>query len=209
MFLRFIKFFIFVLIIFFIQFIFFETKFKEFFPEGNIVSIEKKEKLLNKKIIFEKQKPDKIISKWIFISKNQILTVAHWIGSFDDDYRIFFENISQPKIAKLIFRDKKKDFAILKTKENFSEFLTVNFADYKNQKNLHIFKNWKYEKIEVSKSENEKIFVKKEFLPWDSGTIFFNEKKEIIWILSEYDLKNKLWIVNIFWKDFLKEKTSK
>lgn len=179
--------------------------FKEYFPETNIVWIQKKENINWKKILFEDKRPEKISSKWIFIEKNKILTVAHWVWSKDDEYLFFEKNSLIPKKAKLIFKNTEKDFAILESEENFYNFSIVEFWEIWDKKEIYFYKNWKFEKIFIEKIEKEKIFIKKEFLPWDSGTIFFNEKKEIIWILTEYDLENKLGIINILEKKFFEE----
>lgn len=204
MILKILKFFLIIIFIFWVNFFLFTNFFKEYYPDGNIVSIEKKEKLVSDLVLFQDEKPDKIISKGIFVKKNLILTVAHWIWSKNDVYNIFTNESKKPKKANLIFKDEKKDVALLKANDKFFSFLSVDFWDI-SKNEIYFFKDWKIEKRKIKKMDQEKIFIEEEFFPGDSGTIFFNEKKEIIWILTEYDLKNKLAIINILKKDFLQE----
>lgn len=202
MLIKFLKFFFIIFMIFSVHFIIYGKNLKQYFPESNIVWIQKLEKFSWKKILFEDKRPEKISSKWIFIEKNKILTVAHWVWSKNDEYLFFSQDLQTPFKAKLIFKNIEKDFAILESEENFYNFSTIKFAENIPEKEIYFYKNWKYLPIKISEKNNEKIFIKKEFLPWDSGTIFFNEKKEIVWILSEYDLNKKNWIINILEKNF-------
>lgn len=167
--------------------------------EKNIVSIEKEEKILENP--FESQNPGKIFSKWIFIKNNLVLTVAHGTWEQTDNYKIFWnKKIFDAKLAK---KWEKDDLAILETKGIFEEFEKTDFwLLKKNDKKIYFFENWEFKSIDFS-IDKENIFIKKEFLPGDSGTIFFNEKKKIIWILTDYNLEKKVWIIKILNKKIL------
>lgn len=166
------------------------------FPEKNIVSVEKTENILNSGDFLKEKKPEKIISKWFFLKENIILTVAHWVDNFEDEYKILLWENNFSK-AELIKKDEKSDFAILKTEKNFENFWKISFWKTKEENYIFYFVNNDFERLKVRKIENWKIYAKWFFEKWDSWTIFFNNNKEIVWILSEYDLENKIWIINI------------
>lgn len=177
------------------------------FPEKNIVSIEKTENILNSWDFLKEKKPEKIISKAIFLKENIVLTVAHWVDSFEDEYKIFSsENIFSK--AKLLSKDENDDFAILQTNDNFLAFQKIAFWELSEKKELYYFYENNFKKVKIEKNDEKKIYVKEIFEPGDSGTIFFNEKKEIVGILVEYDLKNWLWIINIIDENILKIKNT-
>lgn len=188
--------------VFIVNFIAYEIYFPKNFPEKNIISIEKEANILNNlktssaSLLWQKN-PEKIISKWIFIKENIILTVAHWVDTKDDNYKIFFDKNKFFSNAKLTLKDEKNDFAILKTEKIFENFKNISFWKI-SQKDFIFYYKWKdFERMEIKKIENWKIFTKWFFEKWDSWTIFYNNKKEIIGILSQYDLKEKVWIINI------------
>lgn len=190
------------LFIFSINFISYKIYFPKNFPEKNIVSIEKEENILNNlktssASLFQKKNPEKLISKWIFIKPNLILTVAHGVDSKDDNYKIFFENNLDFWEATLIFKDEKNDIAILKSEKNFQNFKNISFWKIELDDFIFFYKWDNFERLKIEKINDSKIFVKYNFSKWDSGSIFYNNKKEIIWILTEYDLEKKLWIINI------------
>lgn len=165
----------------------------------NIVSIEKEEKILETP--FESQNPWKIYSKWIFIKNNLVLTVAHGTWEKTDNYKIFLNEKTFD--AKLVKKSKKDDLALLKTEKIFKDFEKIDFWWLaKNDKKIYFFENWELKNTDFS-NDKENIFIKKEFLPGDSGTVFFNEKKEIIWILTDYNLEKKVWIIKILDKKIL------
>lgn len=188
--------------VFIVNFIAYEIYFPKNFPEKNIISIEKEANILNNlktssaSLLWQKN-PEKIISKWIFIKENIILTVAHWVDTKEDNYKIFFDKNNFFSNAKLIFKDEKKDIAFLKTNTNFKNFKKIIFWNVSENDYIFYYKWDDFERVKISKIENEKIFIKNIFEKWDSWTIFYNNKKEIVWILSQYDLKEKFWIINI------------
>lgn len=192
------RFLIIIIIIFsinIISFYFFENP----LPEKNIVSVEKQENILNN--FFEQKKVEKIVSKWIFINKNLVLTVAHWVDTKNDNYKIFLDwKIFQ---AKLIKKDEKNDIAILKTNENYNNFYKITFWQI-NENDFIFYYNWvDFTRLEISKIENNKIFTKNIFKKWDSGTIFFNHKRQIIWILQEINLDKKEAIIKILYENLV------
>ena len=117
--------------------------------------------------------------------------------SEDDNYKVFFNEKNEDFLeAKLIFKDKKADLALLKVENNDKKVEKINFWKiWKNEKEIYFFDGIAFTRAEIEKIEENKIFVKEEFLPWSSGTIFFDKDKKIVWILSEYDLKERLWVV--------------
>lgn len=165
------------------------------FPERNLVLVEKTEKILNSGNLFKEKKPEKIISKGIFIKKNLVLTVAHGVDSFEDDYKINLKNNFFN--AKLIKKDLENDFAILETKKKIENFWNIEFGKISEKDFIFYFKDNDFERLDIKKIENNKIFVKNIFQKWESWTIFYNYKKQIVGILTEYDLDNKIWIINI------------
>ena len=177
---------IFLLIIIFLWVNFFAYKtlpIEKYFPEKNIIFLEKSETEPNKKNILIWKNLRKISSKWIFLKSDLVLSTAHWVESEDDNYKVFFN-------------EKNADLALLKVENNDKKVEKINFWKiWKNEKEIYFFDGTAFTRAEIEKIEENKIFVKEEFLPWSSGTIFFDKDKKIVWILSEYDLKERLWVV--------------
>ena len=60
-----------------------------------------------------------------------------------------------------------------------------------------------FTRLEISKIENNKIFTKNIFKKWDSVTIFFNNKIQIILILQEINLDKKEAIIKILYENLV------
>ena len=79
---------IFLLIIIFLWVNFFAYKtlpIEKYFPEKNIIFLEKSETEPNKKNILIWKNLRKISSKWIFLKSDLVLSTAHWVESEDDN----------------------------------------------------------------------------------------------------------------------------
>lgn len=191
------KFFLIFVVLIGINFLVYSFSEKEYFPENNLVLIEKPDEIITKKIL-SNQKPEKILSKWIFLDKNTILTVAHWVTNKEINYKVDFFNKKFFSESKLVFKNEENDFALLKTEKSFEKFFPIKFWKITENDEFVYFWDWtSFSKLNFFELKENEFFVEKIFEPWDSWTIFFNKNKEIIWILSEYNLEKKYWIVKI------------
>jgi len=136
---------------------------------------------------------------WVFINKNTIITVAHWVNTENSDYQIY-DNFWNLYSWKLLKKDSENDYAFLETNINFKKF-----SETKIWKNLEIWekiyaiiydeKTDKYSKKKwnIIDINWNKIWVNIIFNHWDSGSSIYNNKNKLIWIIEEVDTKNNVW----------------
>lgn len=136
---------------------------------------------------------------WVFINKNTIITVAHWVNTENSDYEIY-DNFWNSYSWKLLKKDSENDYAFLETNIDFKHFVeTKIWKDLKTWDEIYaiiydektdIFskKIWNIKDINWNK-----IWVNIVFNPWDSGSPIYNKKNELVWIIEEVDTKNNVW----------------
>ncbi len=172
--------------------------------ENNVVTIIKNSEIVknneNPRWIFsEDNNINKNISTWFFLEKNVVLTSSHWVNKIDSEY-IIYDNFWNNYKWKLIKKDSKNDFALIKIEKNFLKYKKININNNLKlwQEILSIWYNDNIKKIETKKwlikeFGNNKVGTDISFIKWNSWWPIFNEKKELIWIIIEVNTKNNLW----------------
>lgn len=203
-----IKFLIFLSILIWVNIYAFKTlpESEKYFPWKNEVFVIKKWEILDKNSLIFWKKSWQLESKWVFISKNLVLSVWHWVWDKKDLYEVYLWKDKKDFIeAELLYKDEKKDYSLLKTKKNYEDFVDIRIWEKQTIKDyLYYFDEYNhFSKQNIFKIDSEKIYINKEFQKWDSWKIFYNENKEIVAILIEYDLTLRLWVLNIIDKSIL------
>lgn len=196
-----------IVLILFCSFILIKSKYNPKIIK-NIVIVEKKWEIIknseNPNNILQKENSSEIlISNWIFITKNIIITTAHSVWNENNIYEItnyFWEKME----ANLIKTNEQNDLAFLKTEKDFSEFqnININKTIKKWQKIQSYLFNLKTKNIEIISWKIleinwENIISNLQFEKWNSGSPLFNKDFELIWINKEFNKKNQTWISSL------------
>ncbi len=190
-----------ILIIFFVIISYFFLFSSKNNIENNIVKITKTSEISNIQnnplwIFWEQKNIWENTFNGFFIDKNTIITVEHWLSKSEKKIKIidkFWNNY----YWEIILRDKKNDFAIIKTNKSFKNFSKIKLSEKIN--NWQKIKSISFDKIkfwEIKKIENNKIFSDIIFESWESGSVIIDKKNNLVWINIWNDLSKNMWISN-------------